>query len=145
MFYKLNYQGKVIGQGRPKFTTSPYPHAVDPAKSRHFKSELRFYAQQEMASKNGKPFTCPVTMSIAVSVKVPKLSKVKTEKAVNGLIAPTVKPDLDNIIKGVQDALNGVWYVDDKQICEIHAHKNYAEFDGIFVCCEEIENVEGIR
>jgi Holliday junction resolvase RusA-like endonuclease len=40
---------------------------------------------------------------------------------------PTKKPDADNILKLVADALNGLAYVDDKNIVTAHAHKVYSD------------------
>ena len=37
------------------------------------------------------------------------------------------KPDLDNLIKFVLDALNGYYYNDDKQVYKIEAEKRYSE------------------
>jgi Holliday junction resolvase RusA-like endonuclease len=39
---------------------------------------------------------------------------------------PAVKPDLDNYIKTVLDALNGVAWKDDAQVIDISASKRYA-------------------
>ena len=36
-------------------------------------------------------------------------------------------PDIDNLAKFVLDAMNGVFYKDDKQICQLHCSKNYTE------------------
>ena len=41
--------------------------------------------------------------------------------------AMTRKPDADNLIKFVKDALNGVFYVDDAQFVTVIATKKYAE------------------
>lgn len=44
-----------------------------------------------------------------------------------GRIRPTKKPDMDNIIKTVLDALNGIAYRDDSQITAVVAVKVYTE------------------
>lgn len=54
-------------------------------------------------------------------------SKVKRNNAINGDIRPTTKPDCDNIIKVVLDALNGVAYYDDKQVISVSCNKYYGE------------------
>jgi Holliday junction resolvase RusA-like endonuclease len=40
-------------------------------------------------------------------------------------MAHTSRPDLDNLIKTVLDALNGIAYTDDKQIVRLGATKAY--------------------
>jgi Holliday junction resolvase RusA-like endonuclease len=54
---------------------------------------------------------------------LPKKTKVLMEL---GLIKPTSKPDVDNYIKLVQDALNKVLYSDDSQIVCLHAEKFFS-------------------
>lgn len=39
---------------------------------------------------------------------------------------PSVKPDVDNLIKAVLDALNKVIWKDDCQICVLNVSKTYA-------------------
>jgi Holliday junction resolvase RusA-like endonuclease len=51
--------------------------------------------------------------------------KSKKAKALAGIITPTVKPDADNLAKSVCDALNGVAWVDDKQVIKLHVFKAY--------------------
>lgn len=46
---------------------------------------------------------------------------------------PLKKPDIDNILKAVCDALNGVAYKDDVQIVKTSAEKYYAHEDGLWV------------
>jgi len=42
----------------------------------------------------------------------------------------TRKPDRDNLVKAVQDALNGVAWRDDSQVCTGAIHKRYADTRG---------------
>jgi len=42
---------------------------------------------------------------------------------------PTVKPDIDNVLKTALDACNGVLFDDDKQIVKISAEQNYGPSD----------------
>jgi Holliday junction resolvase RusA-like endonuclease len=51
--------------------------------------------------------------------------KWKAEAVAEGLIPHTTRPDLDNYVKLVLDALNGVFFVDDKQITGIVGRKKY--------------------
>lgn len=54
----------------------------------------------------------------------------------------TVKPDVDNLFKGVTDSLNGILWSDDSLICEVERQRKiYSETPGILI---EFEEVEGI-
>jgi Holliday junction resolvase RusA-like endonuclease len=48
--------------------------------------------------------------------------------------APTVKPDLDKLARAVLDALSGVAYEDDAQVCHLVATKHYADEYGEVHC-----------
>lgn len=43
------------------------------------------------------------------------------------------KPDTDNLAKFVMDALNGVYYNDDSQVCALEVRKRYGDEDSIRV------------
>lgn len=49
----------------------------------------------------------------------------------------TSKPDLDKLIRCVKDALTGVAWKDDSQVCEVVANKKYGETPGVNVEIEE--------
>ena len=57
-----------------------------------------------------------------------------------GAIRPTKKPDIDNCIKIIADALNGLAYVDDTQIVGVTAEKFYAEIPRVEVEITEVLN-----
>ena len=60
---------------------------------------------------------CPVILSVLIYRKIPKsFTKKKRALIKAGSLRPTTKPDISNILKGIEDALNGVWYADDSQI-----------------------------
>lgn len=69
-----------------------------PQKTRDFKEAIQFYIRQEKELIDE-----PVVLTAKFYFKRPK------RRIIHGNIK-TTKPDLDNLIKGVQDALNGhVW------------------------------------
>lgn len=70
---------------------------------------------------------------------VPKaFNKAKREAANSGYLRPSSKPDCDNIIKVVLDALNGVAYYDDKQVVCVSCNKYYATRGYLHITIEEI-------
>jgi Holliday junction resolvase RusA-like endonuclease len=67
-------------------------------------------------------------MSVIAYMTIPKSKSKKFRKAaMEGEERPTKKPDLSNIVKGVEDALNGVLYKDDSQIVNLSMEKYYSE------------------
>ena len=72
-------------------------------------------------------------------VEIPQSkSKKQKEKMLAGEIKPVVKPDVDNVAKSILDALNGIVYLDDKQIIELNIEKIYAETSWTEVKIKEI-------
>lgn len=74
----------------------------------------------------------PVMLSIVARFLPPKsISKKKQQQMLSGEILPLKKPDMDNIVKVVADALNGAAYRDDTQIVCVMAKKVYSAVEGL--------------
>lgn len=58
---------------------------------------------------------------------------------------PTVKPDLDKMIRSVKDALTGVLYVDDAQIVQLTASKSYSDTPGVEITLTSLAKAEKER
>lgn len=68
-----------------------------------------------------------VTLMMVAFIPIPaSWSKQKRACAAAGLVLPTHRPDLDNYEKAITDALNGVCYEDDSQICDVIKSKRYS-------------------
>ena len=81
----------------------------------------------------------PVAVSIDFLMQTPKSwSQAKKIMAQDREILPLKKPDIDNMIKTVLDALNGLAYDDDKQIVELTASKSYNTYPGTCIRVREI-------
>lgn len=108
--------GEPVAQGRPKFSTAGgFARAYDPAKSRAYKDYIRLAAAQQMQGKS--LLDGALAMSIRVYRPIPKsMSKKKATLAEEGKIRPVTKPDLDNYVKAVKDALKGICWHDDSQV-----------------------------
>lgn len=69
----------------------------------------------------------PVRIAVTAFYKIPvKTNKRTIVRMQHGLVRPMRKPDLDNILKAVCDALNGIAYKDDAQIVDIATSKFYS-------------------
>lgn len=109
--------GKPIPQGRPRFTRQGgYVRAYDPKGSRDYKTLIRneiqplFYQRPRFQPiPKGRP------VSLALYIYRPMLkgfSQQKRQQAEAEILRPTQKPDTDNYLKGVLDALNTVVFED---------------------------------
>jgi Holliday junction resolvase RusA-like endonuclease len=100
-----------VAKGRPRFTKSG--RVYTPSKTAHFESAI----QRLLAPYKKTPAISGALVVSLVFTLVPPKKRVRD--------APSVKPDLDNFIKAVTDAANGILWQDDGQITELHARKLY--------------------
>lgn len=78
----------------------------------------------------GAPWTGPVALTLEFFMHKPK-------SCPKNRIYPTVKPDLDKMIRSVKDALTGILYVDDAQIVNITSIKRYGDMPGVLIEASE--------
>lgn len=126
---KFEVPGSPIGQGRPKFSTiNGHAKAYDPEKSRNYKAYVKLLATQAMREQNFTMIEGPCCLDILAFFEVPKSkSKKFREAALADQERPTKKPDLSNIVKGIEDALNGLAYKDDSSIVYLCVTKYYSD------------------
>lgn len=130
--YSIVIPGDAVPQGRPRVVRiGGRTIAYDPPKSKAYKARVRQYAARNAPKE---PLEGKVQLEVQIFRSVPKSwSKKKHEAAYAGLIWPTTKPDVSNIVKGIEDALNGIWYKDDSQIVHEYSMKRYARVPGVVV------------
>lgn len=119
-------------QTRPRFTRgSNFPHAYDSQKK--FKESLKWQIRSQYREA---PLKVPVKLDLLFFMPIPKSTpKFKQRQMVNGLLAHTKKPDLDNLIKLILDTCNGLLFDDDSCICEMRAKKIYSDKPGTLIRC----------
>lgn len=124
---KIIIPGVPVGKGRPKFSTfGGYPKAYTPVKTVNYENLVKIAFQQT----GEQPFERETQLraDITAFFPIPKsVSKKKREEMNRGLLMHTKKPDCDNIAKSILDALNGLAYYDDSQICELSVYKMYSD------------------
>jgi Holliday junction resolvase RusA-like endonuclease len=70
--------------------------------------------------------TGPVALTVTIWIEPPaSWSKAKRADAMARRRWVTVKPDVDNVLKLIGDALNGIAWADDKQIASVCIEKRY--------------------
>ncbi|GGH17128.1 RusA family crossover junction endodeoxyribonuclease [Paenibacillus segetis] len=131
--------GEPVAQGRPRASTQGgFVKLYDPAKSRDYKDYVRLAAVEHAPAAL---IEGPIGMALTVYRSMPKyLSKYpkKASAAERGEILPTSKPDTDNYLKGVKDALKGVIWKDDSQVVDVFARKRYSARPRIEIKIKEL-------
>ena len=96
------------------------------------------YVKMLYAQKGLPMFDCPVSLQVDIFMAVPvSESKKKRELKLLNQILPTKKPDIDNIVKSIKDALNKVAWKDDSYVVDLIAKKRYAENDSVTITIKE--------
>lgn len=142
--FRIFVPGAAVPQGRPRITTrSGFPRAYDPAKSRNYKALVARIAGARIAEMtkadaagDGEGLRFPIADAVCLSVtehrEIPRSwSRKKHVNALAEDIQPVSRPDLDNVVKALKDALTGVVWRDDSVVTEIHAAKIYSDTPGV--------------
>ena len=133
--------GKPQGKARAKtFRTNGITRTVTPERTVLYENLIK---DQYMHHAEGVYLDSgtPVTLRIVARFLPPKSgSKITQKRMLEGEILPLKKPDMDNIVKVVADALNGVAYHDDTQVVLVVAKKVYSAMEGLDITVEEYIN-----
>lgn len=135
----LKIPGEPKGKARPRFD-SRTRHTYTPADTAAYEkliSDLYRLQYKTLAFPDGA-----LDLRIKAYFGVPKSDSAKTtlQKLAN-VIRPTKKPDMDNIVKIVADALNGVAFRDDSQIVDCMVRKFYSDSPRVEITIENIKEV----
>lgn len=101
-----------VAKGRPRFTKRGI--AYTPTKTKSFEKDLVRLIKQRY---KGKPLDKALTVEVNFLLKRPKSVKRKY---------PVTRPDIDNYLKALFDAMNGVVFKDDSLVIEVIARKKYS-------------------
>lgn len=107
-------------KGRPRF--SRWGGAYTPKTTRDFEKQVSDWATQIMSvRKDSKPLQpeFPIRVVLSFYIARPKSNKSKHH---------IQTPDVDNLAKGVLDAINGIVFTDDKQIITLELSKYWADY-----------------
>lgn len=132
--------GPPQGKARPKVVRlkNGFSHTYTPDKTVAYEELVRMRYQ---AAAQGFHFADDAQVGIQITARYP-VPKSKSKKAkaamLAGRIKPAKKPDCDNIVKIVCDALNGIAYRDDAQIVLAQITKEYDDEPRTFVRLWEV-------
>lgn len=103
----------------------PFVQVYTPKETRDY--EERIAKRARRAWGEAEPSLRPIELQVTIHVEIPPgWPKWKREAATRGEILPTGVPDVDNVVKAISDAMNGIVYRDDGQVATIDAVKLYA-------------------
>ena len=130
--------GEPQGKGRPRFSSKTM-RTYTPTQTANYENLGKVVYQQ---ASDGFQFAddAMLTMVITAHYSIPKsASKKKALMMVSEKIKPTKKPDIDNIVKVIADALNKIAYRDDSQIVRCTVEKRYSHKPRVEVWLADID------
>lgn len=117
----ITIPGEPVAKGRPRVGRH---HTYTPQKTVNHEEYVKLMWMQQHGNK--EPSVGPLNAVITFNFEPPKsYTKTKRKSAIEG-VWHVKKPDIDNLIKTVTDALNGLAYKDDSQIVSMQIFKQYA-------------------
>ena len=135
MVYEFEMIGDIVGKARPRMNTRT-GRAYTPTNTKLYEYSLRQWFL--MNYPNFKPIESRVKVTIIAYFGIPKSrSKKKEAEMLQENISPTKKPDADNIIKIVLDAMNKFAFNDDTQVTKLEIEKKYDKAPRIYIKVEE--------
>lgn len=133
--YEFEVVGEIKGKARPRLNT--YTGQIYTMKGT---ADYENLVRQYFTIKYPRyvPLENRVHVKIIAYLKMPKNMPKKNKKLVEeGVLSPIKKPDIDNIVKIILDALNKIAFKDDNQITKLEIEKFYAEEEKVYVKIEE--------
>ena len=121
-----------VGKQRPIVTR--FHGTFTPKQTVQAEHKIAWKARAAMKGK--PPSDKPVHLFIGANFALPKSASKKDRENLPGTLRDK-KPDLDNIEKLVSDALNGVVWVDDKQVVSHFGKKTNANEDSLRIIVDE--------
>lgn len=130
-FIVVEIPGDPRGQGRPRATIrGKHAGVYTDSKTASYQNLVALAAKDAMGSR--PLLEGPLQLTLFARFRIPKsTSKKARARMINFVDKPTKKPDLTNILKAVEDGMNGVVFSDDSQIVTLHAKKFYTENPGV--------------
>ena len=129
--------GDPVGKQRARHRrVGNFIQTYTPEKTRSYEKQIKDAAKQAMGIT--EPLETPISLYLYIRAPIPKSTTKKALQGIlDGLIKPIKKPDASNVLKSVEDAMNGVVYKDDSQIVNLHVTKVYDKNPGVSICVKE--------
>lgn len=131
--------GDPVPKARPRVVNG---HAYTPQKTSIHEQKIGLVYKSKY---HGDMFEAgkPLAVEADFYMKIPKRTSQKKRDLMHHCdILPTVKPDVDNLLKTVLDGLLKIAYADDNQVAELTGRKYYSEEPRTEICIKDISGEE---
>lgn len=117
--------GEPVGKSRPRFIRAT-GRTYTPEKTVNYETLVR-YEYHRQTDGYRFPEDSELGMRVEAFFEIPKSKpkRVKHDMEI-GVVRHTSKPDADNVLKAVADALNHIAYKDDSAVVYVEVSKKYA-------------------
>jgi Holliday junction resolvase RusA-like endonuclease len=116
--------GDPRGKGRPRFTKQG--HTYTDSETKAYEQKIIAYYRKAFGGFRW-PDGAFISVKVTAHYQIPKsATKAAVASMQAGKLWPSRKPDIDNVLKIVLDALNGVAYKDDSRVVCVEAEKVYS-------------------
>ena len=115
-----------------------------PKDTKAYEQRIAWLAQQALGEDRAswcKEGAFVVDIKIYKTVPVSR-PKIYAQMALAGKIRPIARPDIDNTMKAILDAVKGILWRDDTQVVGLHTDRYYAETERIIVTVENVTHAE---
>jgi Holliday junction resolvase RusA-like endonuclease len=138
MRIEFTVPGQPVPKGRPRFSRGKsFVRTYTPEETKNYEAYVRYFAAQAM--RGVKVIEEAVKLTVEINLKIPKSESQKRKALMlEGRILPTKKPDGDNVLKALKDAINGLVWRDDAQVVDGRYLKRYSESPCLRVTVETI-------
>ena len=120
--------GEPIGKGRPRLGKG---HTYTPGKTRTWEEMAAWEARRQYQDE---PLDGAIHLDVEAVFAIPRSwAKWKREEAEDDMVMHIVRPDASNVLKAVEDALQGIVFRDDSQISAVSIEKWYGSEPGVWV------------
>jgi Holliday junction resolvase RusA-like endonuclease len=115
--------GEPRGKGRPRVTKNG---TYTDSETKAYEEKIIAYYRKAFGGHKW-PDGAFISVKVVAYYPIPKrATKAQLAAMQAGTLFPSRKPDIDNVLKVVLDALNGVAYKDDSKVVCVEAEKKYS-------------------
>ena len=125
---EFKVEGKPQPKQRPRFSNG---RVYTPTQTKSYEALVGWKCREVYKQL---PTDKPVTVAIEINLSLPKTTK---NRIGDWCMKNT---DIDNVGKIILDSLNGIAYLDDKQVVELNVMKKWNSSDYVVVKIREVKN-----